>query len=182
VRNDASDFPSQPDFIPYPRGLLNTLGNALNPLLHLSGSISTLNENSIPEAADGLSTVKRWAFDVLYALDPSRANLQGVFLTNLCIAFTLGRLRQDGRTVDDYLHRIPSTTLWGQPHPRLIFTLPSGSRIYTLHDLLGFMDGSGDLARGIRFFRQVSSLSTGRPLLIIPSITDTWSVSAFRLT
>jgi hypothetical protein len=141
------------NFISHPRDLLNTLGNALNPLLHLSGSISTLNENLIPEARDGLSTVKRWAFDVLYALDPSRANLQGAFLTNLCIAFTLGRLRQDCRAVDDYLHRIPSTTLRDQPHPRLIFSLPSGSQIYTLHDFLGFIDGSGDLARGIRFFR-----------------------------
>ena len=135
------------------RDMLNALGNALNPLLHLSGSISTLNESLIPEAADGLSTVKRWAFDVLYALDPSRLNLQGAFLTNLFTAFTLGRLHQDGRTVDEYLHRIPSTTLQNQPHPRLIFTLPSGSRIYTLHDFLCFMDGTGDLARGIRFFR-----------------------------
>ena len=137
----------------HPSDLLNALGNALNPLLHLSGSISNLKEGLVPEAVDGFSTVKRWAFDVLYALDPSRENFQGAFLTNLCIAFTLGRLRQDGRTVDEYLHRIPSTTLRGQPHPRLIFRLPSGFKIYTLHDLLGFIDGTGDLARGIRFFR-----------------------------
>jgi hypothetical protein len=135
------------------RNMLNTLGNALNPLLHLSGTISILNEDLIPEAADSFSTVKRWAFDVLYALDPSRLNLQGAFLTNLSTAFTLGRLHQDGRTVDEYLHRIPSTTLRNQPHPRLIFKLPSGSPIYTLHDFLGFIDGTGDLARGIRFFR-----------------------------
>jgi hypothetical protein len=135
------------------RDMLNALGNSLNPLLHLSGAISILNEDLIPEAADGFSTVKRWAFDVLYALNPSRLNLQGAFLTNLFTAFTLGRLHQDGRTVDEYLHRIPSTTLRGQPHPRLIFKLPSGSPIYTLHDFLGFIDGTGDLARGIRFFR-----------------------------
>lgn len=135
------------------RDMLNVLGNALNPLLHLSGAISTLNEISIPEAADGFSTVKRWAFEVLYALDPSRLNLQGAFLTNLSTAFTLGRLHQGGRTVDEYLHRIPSTTLRNQPHPRLIFKLPCGSTIYTLHDFLGFIDGTGDLARGIRFFR-----------------------------
>jgi hypothetical protein len=135
------------------RDMLNALGNALNPLLHLSGTISILNENLIPEAADGFSTVKRWAFDILYALEPSRLNLQGAFLTNLSTAFTLGRLHQDGHTVDEYLHRIPSTTLRGQPHPRLIFKLPSGSPIYTLHDFLSFIDGTGDLARGIRFFR-----------------------------
>ena len=135
------------------RNLLNALRNSLNPLLHLSGGISILNENLIPEAADGFSTVKRWAFEVLYALDPSRLILQGAFLTNLSTAFTLGRLHQDGRTVDEYLHRIPSTTLRGHPHPRLIFKLPSGSPIYTLHDFLGFVDGTGDLARGIRFFR-----------------------------
>jgi hypothetical protein len=135
------------------REMLNALGNALNPLLHLSGTISILNENLIPEAADGFSTVKRWAFDILYALNPSRLNLQGAFLTNLSTAFTLGRLHQDGHTVDEYLHRIPSTTLRDQPHPRLIFKLPSGSSIYTLHDFLGFIDGTGDLARGIRFFR-----------------------------
>jgi hypothetical protein len=135
------------------RNMLNALGNALSPLLHHSGGISILDENLIPEAADGFSTVKRWAFDVLYALNPSRVNLQGAFLTNLSTAFTLGRLHQDGRTVDEYLHRIPSTTLRDQPHPRLIFKHPSGSSIYTLHDFLGFIDGTGDLARGIRFFR-----------------------------
>jgi hypothetical protein len=135
------------------RDMLNALGNALNPLLHLTGGISILNEKLIPEAADGFLTVKRWAFDVLYALDPSRLNLQGAFLTNLSTAFTLGRLHQDGRTVDEYLHRIPSTTLRDQPHPHLIFKLPSGSLIYTLHDFLCFIDGTGDLARGIRFFR-----------------------------
>ncbi len=135
------------------RDMLNTLGNALNPLLHHSGSISILNESLIPEAVEGFSTVKRWAFDVLYALDPSRLNLQGAFLTNLCTAFTLGRLRQDGRTVDEYLHRIPCTTLRDQPHPHLIFSPAPGSQMYTLHDFLGFIDGTGDLARGIRFFR-----------------------------
>jgi hypothetical protein len=136
------------------RNMLNALGNALNPLLHHSGAISILNKNLIPEAADGFLTVKRWAFDVLYSLNPSRLNLQGAFLTNLFTAFTLGRLHQDGRTVDEYLHRIPSTTLRNQPHPRLIFKLPpSGSPIYTLHDFLGFIDSTGDLARGIRFFR-----------------------------
>lgn len=153
MRNGASDFSSKLNCISHSRGLLNALGNALSPLLHLSGSISSLNEKLIPEAADGFSTVKRWAFDVLYALNPSRANLQGAFLTNLCVAFTLGRLQQDGRAVDEYLHRIPSTSIWEQPHPRLIFPLPSGSQIHTLHDLLGFIDGTGDLARGIRFFR-----------------------------
>lgn len=135
------------------RNMLNALGNALSPLLHLSGSVSILNENLIPEAADGFSTVKRWSFEVLYALDPSRLNLQGAFLTNLFTAFTLGRLDQDGRTVDECLHRIPSTTLRNQPHPSLIFKLPSGRPIYTLHDFLGFIDGTGDLARGTRFFR-----------------------------
>lgn len=112
-----------------------------------------MNEDLIPEAADGFSTVKRWAFDVLYTLNPTRDELQGAFLTNLCTAFTLGRLRQDGRTVDDCLRRIPSTSLWKQPHPRLIVFLPPRFRIYTLHHFLAFMDGSGDLAQGIRFFR-----------------------------
>ena len=135
------------------RRLLNTLANALNPLLHLSGSISTLNEDLIPEAADGFSTVKRWAFDVLYTLDPSRGQNQGAFLTNLYMAFTLGRLRQDGLTVYDCLRRIPSTTSWRQRHPRLIVFHPSGFRIYTLYDFLAFIDGSGDLAQGVRFFR-----------------------------
>jgi len=139
--------------ISYCRRLLNTLANALNPLLHLSGSISTLNEDLIPEAAHGFLTVKRWALDVLYTLNPSRGELQGAFLTNLYTAFTLGRLRQDGFTVYDCLRRIPSTTSWWQRHPRLIFYDPFGFQIYTLHDFLGFIDGSGDLAQGVRFFR-----------------------------
>ncbi|KAI9510706.1 hypothetical protein F5148DRAFT_1177323 [Russula earlei] len=137
------------------RRLLNTLGNALNPLLYLSGSISALNEDLIPEAADGFSTVKRWAFDVLYSLNPSIPALQGAFLTNLCTAITLGRLRQDGGTVNDCLLRIPCTSTPKQRHPRLIVHTPSGSQIYTLYTLLSFMDGSGDLAQGVRFFRYV---------------------------
>jgi len=139
------------------RRLLNTLGNALNPLLNASGSISVLAQDLIPEAAYGFSTVKRWAFDVLYTLDPSRDKLQGAFLTNLYTAFTLGRLRQDGFTVHDYLRRIPSTTSWKQRHPRLIFFHPSGFQIYTLYDFLAFIDGSGDLAQGVRFFRYSES-------------------------
>ena len=135
------------------RRLLNTLENALNPLLNPSGSISVLVEDLIPEAAYGFLTVKRWAFDVLYTLNPSRPELQGAFLTNLFTAFTLGRLRQDGFTVDDCLRRIPSKTSWWQRHPRLIFFLPNGFQIYTLHHFLAFIDGSGDLAQGVRFFR-----------------------------
>ena len=142
------------------RRLLGTLENALNPLLYLSGSISTLNEDTIKEATDGLLTVKRWAFDVLYKLNPSIEGLQGEFLTNLCKAFTLGRLRKDGRAVDDCLHHIPSTYLRKQRHPRLISFHPSGFQKYTLHDdLLRFIDGSGYLAQGIRFFRYVRQIS-----------------------
>lgn len=114
------------------RRLLGRLENALNPLLYLSGSISTLNEGTIKEAADGLLTVKRWAFDVLYNLNPSKNELQGEFLTNLYKAFTLGRLRKDGRTVDDCLCRMPSAFSWKQRHPRLItFTHPALK--YTLY-------------------------------------------------
>ena len=133
------------------RRLLNTLENALNPLLNPSGSISVLVEDLIPEAAYGFSTVKRWAFDVLYTLNPSRDDLHGAFLTNLFTAFTLGRLRQDGFTVDDCLRRILSKTSWKQRHPRLID--PSGFQIYMFRDFLAFIDGSGDLAQGVKFFR-----------------------------
>ncbi len=135
------------------------LENALNPLLYLSGSISTLNGDSIKEATDGLLTVKRWAFDVLYTLNPSREELQGAFLTNLSKAFTLGQLLNDDRTVDDYLHRIPSAFSWRQRHPRLIVFHPSGFQTYTLRDFLCFIDGSGDLAQGIRFFRYIHQIS-----------------------
>jgi len=126
------------------------LENALNPLSYLSGSIASLNEDLIPEAADGFVTVKRWAFDVLYKLDPSREVLQGAFLTNLYKAFTLARLRKEGRTVDNCLHRIPSA--WKQQHPRLVVRYSFRHQIYTLRDFLAFMDGSGDLAQGIKFF------------------------------
>ena len=139
--------------VSYARRLLNTLENALNPLLSHSGSISVLVEDLIPEAAYGFSTVKRWAFDVLYTLNPSKPELQGAFLTNLYTAFTLGQLRQDSFTVYDCLRRIPSATSRRQRHPRLIFFHPSGFQIYTLHDFLAFIGGSGDLAQGVRFFR-----------------------------
>ena len=168
------------NYIFHIRRLLGTLENALNPLLYFSGSISTLNEDTIEEATDGLLTVKRWAFDVLYKLNPSRDELQGAFLTNLCKAFTLGRLRKDGYTVDDTLHRIPSTRSWRQQHPRLIVFQPSGFQIYIVHDFLRFIDGSGDLAQGVRFFRYV--IKSPKPLLVIPTMIDTWSASVFRLT
>jgi hypothetical protein len=162
------------------RRLLGTLESALNPLLYLSGSISTLNEDTIKEAKDGLLTVKRWASDVLYTLNPSREELQGALLTNLCKAFTLGRLRKDGRTVDDCLHHIPSARYWRQRHPRLIVFHPSGSQTYTLHDFLRFIDGSGDLAQGVRFFKYV--IKSPKLLLVTPIMIDTWSTSVFRLT
>lgn len=149
----ANHFLSKAECIPYPRRLLNTLENALNPLLNHSGSVSALNEDLIPEAAVGFSTVKRWALDVLYTLSPSRGELQGAFLTNLYSAFELRRLQKDDLTVDDCLRRIPSTTSWKQRHPRLVVYDPPGFQIYTLHDFLAFIDGSGDLAQGVRFFR-----------------------------
>ena len=152
MRNVSNNHSSGAESISHVRRLLGTLENALNPLLYLSGSIFTLNEDLIKEAKDGFLTVKRWAFDVLYTLNPSREELQGAFLTNLCKAFILGRLRKDGRTVDDCLRRIPSTSLWKQPHPRLIVFRKFGFRIYTLHNFLAFMDGSGDLAQGVKFF------------------------------
>ncbi|KAH9017008.1 hypothetical protein EDB85DRAFT_2017856 [Lactarius pseudohatsudake] len=138
-----------PERIKSQRRLLGALENALNPLSYLNGSISSLNRDLIPEAADGFVTVQRWAFDVLYKLNPSRDELQGAFLTNLYKAFTLARLRQDGR-VDNCLFRIPSA--WKQQHPRLVVHYPFRRQIYTLHDFLAFMDGSGDLAQGIKFF------------------------------
>ena len=122
----------------------------MNPLSYLNGSISSLNKDLIPEAAEGFVIVKRWAFDVLYKLNPSRDDLQGAFITNLFKAFTLARLRQEGRTLDGCLFRIPSARR--QKHPRLIVRYPSGRQIYTLHDFLAFMDGSGNLARGVKFF------------------------------
>jgi hypothetical protein len=122
----------------------------MNPISYLNGSIASLNQDLIPEAAGGFVTVQRWAFDVLYKLNPSRDDLQGAFLTNLFKAFTLARLRREGRTLDGCLFRIPSA--WNQKHPRLIVWYPFGRQIYTLHDFLAFMDGSGDLAQGVRFF------------------------------
>jgi hypothetical protein len=122
----------------------------MNPISYLNGTISSLNKDLIPEAADGFVTVQRWAFDVLYKLNPSRDDLQGAFLTNLFKAFTLARLRREGRTVDGCLFRIPSAR--NQQHPRLVVRDPSGRQIYRLRDFLGFMGGSGDLARGVKFF------------------------------
>ncbi|KAI9453671.1 hypothetical protein BJY52DRAFT_1153029, partial [Lactarius psammicola] len=132
------------------RRLLGALENALNPLSYFNGSISSLNKYLIPEAAVGFATVQRWAFDVLYNLNPSRDELQGEFLTNLYKASTLARLQREGRAVNDCLLRLPSART--QQHPRLIVHDPFGHQIYTLRDFLAFMDGSGDLAQGINFF------------------------------
>ena len=138
------------------RRLLGTLENALNPLSYRCGSISSLNKDSIPEAANGFATVKRWALEVLYSLDPSRDDVQGSFLTDLYKAFTLARLRQEGRAVDHFLFRIPSAR--NQQHPRLVVRDPSGCHIYTLRDFLAFMNGSGNLAQGIKFFGYATSI------------------------
>lgn len=125
----------------------------MNPLSYLNGSISSLNRDLIPEVADGFMTVKRWAFDVLYKLNPSRDELQGEFLTNLFKAFTLARLRREGRTIDGCLFHIPSAWSWKQQHPRLrVVVRYRGRRTYAICDFLAFMDGSGDLARGVKFF------------------------------
>ncbi|KAH9009229.1 hypothetical protein EDB84DRAFT_1584162 [Lactarius hengduanensis] len=142
-----------PERVNKQRRLLGALENALNPLTHFSGSIASLNEDLIPEAADGLVTVKRWAFDVLYTLDPSRAGLQGAFLTNLYKAFTLARLRKEGRTVDNCLRRIPCAWKPEQKHPRLpVICYRPDRQFYTLGHFLAFMDGSGDLEQGTKFF------------------------------
>ena len=137
------------------RRLLGALENALNPLSYLNGSISSLNKDLIPEAAGGFVTVQRWAFDVLYTLNPSRGELQGAFLTNLYKAFTLAGLKQ-GRGVSNWLFRIPSAQ--NQQHPRLVVRDQSGDQVYMLRDFLAFMNGSGDLAQGIKFFGYVLSI------------------------
>ena len=130
----------------------------MSPLSYLNGSVFSLNKDLIPEAADAFVTVQRWAFDVLYTLNPSRGELQGAFLTNLYKAFTLARLRQEGRAVDDCLFRIPFACQWNQQHPRLVVRYPFRHPIYTLRDFLAFMNGSGDLAQGIKFFGYDSSI------------------------
>ncbi len=101
-------------------------------------------------------TVQRWALDVLSNLDPSQDDHQGAFLTDLYKAFTLAQLRQEGRAVNSCLRRIPSARK--HKDPRLIVCHPSGRQLYRLPDFLAFMDGSGDLAQGIEFFRCGSSI------------------------
>ncbi|KAH9172884.1 hypothetical protein EDB89DRAFT_2229130 [Lactarius sanguifluus] len=145
----AFDLTRGPERMKSRRRLLGALENALNPLYYLSGSVATLNKDLIPEAANAFATVQRWALDVLSNLDPSQDDQQGVFLTDLYKAFTLARLRQ-GRTIDNCLFRIPSA--WKRQHPRLVVRYPDGHQIYTLRDFLAFMDGSGDIAQGIKFF------------------------------
>jgi hypothetical protein len=137
-----------------------------------------LDEDLIPEAADGFSVVKKWAFDVLYTLNPSKDELQGEFFTNLYKAFTLARLQQDGHKIDDSLRRIPSATSKKQRHPRLIHHPPSGKPIYTLSDFLALMDRSGDLAQGITFFRCDLSVIPQHVLLTTLIMAVFWSGSA----
>ncbi|KAH9022664.1 hypothetical protein EDB84DRAFT_1441149 [Lactarius hengduanensis] len=145
----AFELTKGPERMESQRRLLGALESALNPLYYLSGSLASLNKDLIPEAANAFGTVQRWALDVLSNLDPSQDDQQGAFLTDLYRAFTLARLRQ-GRTVDNCLFRIPSS--WKRRHPRLVVRYPDGHQFYTLRDFLAFMDGSGDLAQGIKFF------------------------------
>ncbi|KAI0258663.1 hypothetical protein BC834DRAFT_696808 [Gloeopeniophorella convolvens] len=145
----TDDFPSR---IRTQRTLLHAFESALNPLLHLSGSAPSFNEERVWEASQGLSTVKRWALDVLYSLNPSRQELQGAFLTNLCKAFAVGTIHCDGQTaIDSHLHRLPCATSRRQWYPRLVIRRPKGPPIHALHNLLAFLDGTGDLHRGVTF-------------------------------
>ncbi len=57
------------------------LGECPEPGLVLQWFNFFMDKDLIPEAADGLVTVKRWASDVLYKLNPFQDDLQGVFLT-----------------------------------------------------------------------------------------------------
>ncbi|KAH9022668.1 hypothetical protein EDB84DRAFT_1564932 [Lactarius hengduanensis] len=132
------------------RRLLGALESALNPLYYLSGSLASLNKDLIPEAANAFATVQRWALDVLSNLDPSQDDHQGAFLTELYKAFTLTRLRQHSRVVNERLRRIPYA--WNHKDPRLVVCHPDGSQIYRLRDFLAFLDGSGSLEQGIEFF------------------------------
>ncbi|KAH9017014.1 hypothetical protein EDB85DRAFT_2295003 [Lactarius pseudohatsudake] len=145
----AFELTKGPERMESQRRLLGALESALNPLYYLSGSLASLNKDLIPEAANAFATVQRWALDVLSNLDPSQDDQQGAFLTDLYRAFALARLRQ-GRTVDNCLFRIPSS--WKRRDPRLVVRYPDGHQFYTLRDFLAFMDGSGDLAQGIKFF------------------------------
>ncbi|KAH9016161.1 hypothetical protein EDB85DRAFT_1898307 [Lactarius pseudohatsudake] len=145
----AFELTKGPERMEGQRRLLGALESALNPLYYLSGSLASLNKDLIPEAANAFATVQRWASDILSNLDPSQDDQQGAFLTDLYRAFTLARLRQ-GRTVDNCLFRISSS--WKRRHPRLVVRYPDGHQFYTLRDFLAFMDGSGDLAQGIKFF------------------------------
>ncbi|KAH8984684.1 hypothetical protein EDB92DRAFT_2117028 [Lactarius akahatsu] len=146
----AFELTKGPERMESQRRLLGALESALNPLYYLSGSLASLNKGLIPEAADAFATVQRWALDVLSNLDPSQDDHQGAFLTELFKAFTLTRLRQHGRVVNECLRRI--TCAWNHKDPRLVVCHPDGSQIYRLRDFLAFLDGSGSLEQGIEFF------------------------------
>ncbi|KAH8984682.1 hypothetical protein EDB92DRAFT_2117025 [Lactarius akahatsu] len=146
----AFELTKGPERMESQRRLLGALESALNPLYYLSGSLASLNKDLIPEAADAFATVQRWALDVLSNLDPSQDDHQGAFLTELFKAFTLTRLRQHGRVVNECLRRI--TCAWNHKDPRLVVCHPDGSQIYRLRDFLAFLDGSGSLEQGIEFF------------------------------
>ncbi|KAH8981163.1 hypothetical protein EDB86DRAFT_3051652, partial [Lactarius hatsudake] len=146
----AFELTKGPERMESQRRLLGALESALNPLYYLSGSLASLKKGLIPEAADAFSTVQRWALDVLSNLDPSQDDHQGAFLTELYKAFTLTRLRQRGRVVNERLRYIPCA--WNHKDPRLVVCHTDGSQIYRLHDFLAFLGGSGSLEQGFEFF------------------------------
>ncbi|KAH9172882.1 hypothetical protein EDB89DRAFT_1885655 [Lactarius sanguifluus] len=146
----AFELTKGPERMESQRRLLGALESALNPLYYLSGSLTSLNNDLIPEAADAFSTVQRWALDVLSNLNPSQDDHQGFFLTDLYKALTLTRLRQRGRVINERLRYIPCA--WNRKDPRLVVCHPDGSQIYRLRDFLAFVDGSGSLEQGTDFF------------------------------
>ncbi|KAI9436975.1 hypothetical protein H4582DRAFT_1816019 [Lactarius indigo] len=166
----AFDLTNDPERMESQRHLLGALESALNPLYHLSGSLASLKKDLIPEAADAFATVQRWALDVLSNLDPSQDVYQGAFLTDLYKAFTLVRLRQPSRVVNERIHRIPCA--WKYKDPRIVVPCPDGSQIYRLRDFLAFVDGSGNLAQGIEFFRYLVQERLPVDLAVVCTIVE----------
>jgi len=131
------------------RNWLDRLENALNPLQHHYGSVSTLQVGLIPEAPLAFPIVKQWVEHVLFNLNPNREELQGRFLTNFFKATTVGSTL-DHTEISVYLYRLPC--LRYQRHPLLDDN--------ALANLVCFLKGTRplSLACGACFFTSVTRI------------------------
>ncbi|KAI0696497.1 hypothetical protein C8T65DRAFT_583394 [Cerioporus squamosus] len=142
---------SFPNRIHQMRFWLRQLHATMIPAHHNLGGLHALSASRIPELREGLVLLKIWVQDVLYYLEPWRA--EGQFLTQLAqcarLAFVL-----DPRLAMSCMERVQCVTFF---RPVDLMRKHGDQRSYVVHDMLSFLENSDfiSLDRGVLFVNHV---------------------------